>query len=103
MPRSFAFVLAGTLVLGGSPPAHATSSVLVEGARLHGANGMNVGPDGRLYVASLLGNEIAVVNRKSGAVVDRLDGSDGVDGPDDLTFGPDGSLYWTPLLTGNVV
>ncbi|WP_437970490.1 hypothetical protein WMF04_14885 [Sorangium sp. So ce260] len=64
---------------------------------------MNVGPDGRLYVASLLGNEIAVVNRKSGAVVDRLDGSDGVDGPDDLTFGPDGSLYWTSLLTGNVV
>lgn len=103
MPRSFAFVLAGTVVLGISPPAHATSSVFVEGARLHGANGMNVGPDGRLYVASLLGDEIAVVNRKSGAVVGRLDGSNGVDGPDDLTFGPDGSLYWTSLLTGNVV
>ncbi|XXX80722.1 hypothetical protein WMF30_18355 [Sorangium sp. So ce134] len=103
MPRSFAFVLAGTVALGVSPPARATPSVLVEGARLHGSNGMNVGPDGRLYVASLLGDEIAVVNRKSGGVVDRLDGSDGVDGPDDLAFGPDGSLYWTSLLTGNVV
>ncbi|WP_148313610.1 hypothetical protein [Sorangium cellulosum] len=103
MPRSFAFVLAGSIALGVSPPAHAKPSVLVEGARLHGANGMNVGPDGRLYVASLLGDEIAVVNRKSGSVVDRLDGSDGVEGPDDLAFGPDGSLYWTSLLTGNVV
>ncbi|KYF83062.1 hypothetical protein BE20_40200 [Sorangium cellulosum] len=96
-------MLAGLIALGVSPPAHAKPSVLVEGARLHGANGMNVGPDGRLYVASLFGDEIAVVNRKSGSVVDRLDGSDGVVGPDDLAFGPDGSLYWTSLLTGNVV
>ncbi|WP_433932641.1 hypothetical protein AB3662_00560 [Sorangium cellulosum] len=91
------------MLLGFSSTAHAKRSVLVEGARLHGANGMNVGPDGKLYVASFLGNEIAVVNRKSGAVVRRLDGSDGVDGPDDLTFGPDASLYWTSLMTGNVV
>jgi sugar lactone lactonase YvrE len=25
-----------------------------------------------------------------------------VEGPDDVTFGPDGSLYWTSLMTGNV-
>jgi sugar lactone lactonase YvrE len=103
MHRHFAFVLAGSLLLGVSSTAHARGSVLAEGARLHGANGMNVGPDGRLYVASFLGGEIAVVNRHSGAIVSRLDGSDGVDGPDDLTFGPDGSLYWTSLMTGNVV
>ncbi|WP_438026525.1 hypothetical protein [Sorangium sp. So ce233] len=103
MHRPFAFVLAGTLLLGFSSTAHARRSVLVEGARLHGTNGMNVGPDGKLYIASFLGSEIAVVNRKSGAVVRRLDASDGVDGPDDLTFGPGGSLYWTSLMTGNVV
>ncbi|WP_437734386.1 hypothetical protein [Sorangium sp. So ce1335] len=103
MHKPFAFVLAGTLVLGVASTAHAKRSVLVEGARLHGTNGMNVGPDGKLYIASFLGSEIAVVNRKSGAIVRRLDASDGVDGPDDLTFGPDGSLYWTSLMTGNVV
>ena len=25
-----------------------------------------------------------------------------MDGPDDLTFGPDGSLYWTSIMTGEV-
>ncbi|AUX48086.1 gluconolaconase [Sorangium cellulosum] len=103
MHRIFTFALAGTVLLGASSPAHARRSALVEGARIHGTNGMNVGPDGRLYVASFLGNEIAVVNRRSGAIVNRLDGSDGIDGPDDLTFGPDGSLYWTSLIPGNVV
>lgn len=103
MRRSFAFVIAGTMLLGASSTAFAKPSVFVKGARLHGSNGLNVGPDGRLYVASFLGGEIAVVNRKSGAIVGRLDASDGVDGPDDLTFGPDGSLYWTSLITGNVV
>ncbi|WP_437675826.1 hypothetical protein [Sorangium sp. So ce131] len=103
MYRLVAFSLAGTVLLGASWPAHARRSTLVEGARIHGTNGMNVGPDGRLYVASFLGSEIAVVNRRSGAIVDRLDGSDGVEGPDDLTFGPDGSLYWTSLISGNVV
>ncbi|MGK3967613.1 hypothetical protein WMF38_26000 [Sorangium sp. So ce118] len=103
MHRSFAFVLAGTALLGISSTAHAKRSILVEGAQLHGANGVNVGPDGRLYVASFLGNEIAVVNRKSGAIVRRIAPPEGLDGPDDLTFGPDGSLYYTSLIPGNVV
>jgi sugar lactone lactonase YvrE len=81
----------------------AAYSVLATGAQLHGANGLATGPDGRLYVASLLGSEIAKVNRTSGAIVGRLGKSDGVDGPDDIAFGPDGSLYWTSLQTGNVV
>lgn len=103
MHRLFAFVLGSTVLLGASSPAHAKRPILAEGSPLHGTNGMYVGPDGRLYVASFLGNEIAIVNRKSGAIVDRLDASDGIDGPDDLTFGPDGSLYWTSLIPGNVV
>ncbi|WP_437876732.1 hypothetical protein [Sorangium sp. So ce513] len=103
MHRLSSCVLAATFILGAAKAAHARRSVLVDGARLHGTNGMNVGPDGKLYIASFLGSEIAAVNRNSGAIVSRLDASDGVDGPDDLTFGPDGSLYWTSLMTGNVV
>jgi hypothetical protein len=29
-------------------------------------------------------------------------GPDGVLGPDDVTFGPDGSMYWTDILVGEV-
>jgi sugar lactone lactonase YvrE len=86
-----------------SPPAHATSSVLVKGAQLHGTNGIVIGPDGLLHAASSLGSEVVTVNPRSGAIVDRLGMSDGVQSPDDLRFGPDGSLYWLSILTGNVV
>jgi sugar lactone lactonase YvrE len=39
---------------------------------------------------------------ETGEILDRLGPEVGVESPDDLTFGPDGSLYWTALLTGEV-
>jgi len=39
---------------------------------------------------------------ESGEILDRLGPDVGVESPDDLTFGPDGSLYWTATLTGEV-
>ena len=40
------------------------------------------------------------MNKNSGKIIDRI--TEGVQSPDDLVFGPDGSLYWTDLLTGEV-
>jgi sugar lactone lactonase YvrE len=74
----------------------------VRGAPLHGANGTFVGPDGLLYVASVLGGEIVVFDVDRGEVVRRYGSEDGVLGPDDVTFGPDGSLYWTDISAGEV-
>ena len=38
----------------------------------------------------------------SGKILDRIGPNAGWSTPDDLTFGPDGSLYWTALRTGEV-
>ena len=74
----------------------------LEGVAFHGANGINMDAAGRLYVASAIGREIVIFNRLDGAFIDRLGSAQGVLGPDDLTFGPDGSLYWTDLAHGQV-
>jgi hypothetical protein len=54
----------------------------------------------RLYIASSVGREIVVMDPETGEILDRLGPDRGVESPDDLTFGPDGSLYWTAILTG---
>ncbi|MCG2590569.1 hypothetical protein [Rhodohalobacter sulfatireducens] len=82
------------------------SKVLVKeiytGAHIKGANGINFGPDGNLYIASVADQEIIVMNKQNGKILKRLGPTNGVISPDDLAFGPDGSLYWTDLYTGEV-
>lgn len=74
---------------------------LVKGAALKAANGIDIGPDGNLYVASVNGQNITVMNKNSGKIIRQI--SEGVDGPDDLVFSPNGDfLYWTDILTGFV-
>lgn len=98
-------LLLGTVVMvqaRGRGHGRVVSRVLVRGAPLHGSNGMAAGEDGMLYVASVFGHEIVVMNPRSGKIIKRYGTEDGVVGPDDLTFGPDGSLYWTDILSGEV-
>ncbi|MCJ7756652.1 MAG: hypothetical protein MUP24_00790, partial [Gillisia sp.] len=76
--------------------------VIARGAPLKGANGIDIGPDGNLYVASVIGLEITVMDKQNGKISKRLGQETGVKGPDDLVFGPDGSLYWTNIFIGTV-
>jgi len=76
--------------------------ILVAGAAISGANGLQFGPDGLLYVASVMGSELVALDPETGEVRARLTAADGVVGPDDLDFGPDGALFWTSILTGEV-
>ena len=81
---------------------------LVRGAALNAANGIDVGPDGNLYVASVNGQEIIVMDKNNGKIIRKIkDAASGVRfdviSPDDLVWSPDGTaLYWTDILTGEV-
>lgn len=81
-----------------SPPTGAELRVLVDGARISGANGLALSPEGDLVVASVIGNEIRWIDSRSGRTLR----SERVDGPDDVAFSPGGDLYWTSILTGEV-
>jgi sugar lactone lactonase YvrE len=82
--------------------AAARGGVLAHGAALHGANGLIFDRLDRLYIASVGGREIVIMDPQTGAIHDRLGPAQGVEGTDDLTFGPDGALYWTSFFTGAV-
>lgn len=46
--------------------------------------------------------EIVALNPRNGKIVARFGPVQGVLAPDDVTFGPDGSMYWTDILVGEV-
>ena len=78
---------------------------LVKGANINAANGIDVGPDGNLYVASVSGQNITVINKTSGKIIERITGDpgNGVESPDDVVWNPDGTaIYWTDLIIGEV-
>jgi sugar lactone lactonase YvrE len=92
------------LLLG--PFAMANSSgggknVLVQGAAIHGSDGIYCDGDDNLYISCVWGSEVMVIDQ-SGNILDRLGPDDGVDSADDVFIAPDGSVYWTSLLTGDV-
>ena len=47
----------------------------------------------------LLLNILGIIRHK---ILKRIGVDQGVEGPDDLIFGSDGSLYWTSIITGEV-
>ncbi|MEM7587032.1 MAG: SMP-30/gluconolactonase/LRE family protein [Acidobacteriota bacterium] len=104
LPSALVLVIAlAASSLFAAPPLLADNvRILTRGAPIQGSNGIAVGPDGKLYVTSVSGREIVVMNRFSGRIIDRLGVDDGVETPDDCVFGPDGSLYWTAIFAGEV-
>ncbi len=74
--------------------------VFVQGSQLHAANGIYFDSNDRLHICAGMGGEIVVMDRETGEILDRY-GTD-VDSPDDVVIGPDGSVYWTDILTGEV-
>lgn len=93
---------AGPLSHGAASADRYQTKVFVRGAPIHGANGLAVDASGRLLVASGMGCELVVLDRQTGEVLARLGHDVGVDSPDDVAVGPDGSVYWTDLSLGQV-
>ena len=104
---SWSLGISVVLVIGcGAPeppePAEATVTVLAQGGPLHATNGLYFGPDGRLYVGSASSAAVAALDPETGEVLERWGPEEGVRGPDDLTLGPDGSVFWTDFGFGEV-
>jgi sugar lactone lactonase YvrE len=81
-----------------APPAG--GGVLLEGAAIKGGNGVAVGPNGMLYVASLGGGGIVVVDPDHNLIAGQIPTAPLM--PEDLAFGPDGSTYFSSMWDGHV-
>ncbi|WP_232374910.1 Vgb family protein [Mycolicibacterium mengxianglii] len=71
-------------------------------SRLFGANGLRTGPDGRVYIAQVTGSQISALNLDT-AELDTVSAKGGdIVAPDDVAFGPDGTLIATEVMDGRV-
>ncbi len=71
-------------------------------SRIFGANGMQFGPDGRLYVAQAFGSQITAIDITTGDVetISPLGGP--IVAPDDVAFDTQGTLYATEVMSARV-
>lgn len=100
-----AAVLAVTPAASGSAMLQADpeNPVLVESGPIVGStNGMFFDGDGNLWVASVFGQKISKIDSETGTILEQWGQAEGVFFPDDLTVGPDGSVYWTDIIFGAV-
>lgn len=99
-----------TLIVSGCSEEPATENAamapvlttIATGANIAGSNGLAFSADNKLYVASVIGSTISIIDPDSGEMLKTLTVEDGVVGPDDIAFGADGSYFWTSILTGEV-
>ena len=77
-------------------------SRLTPPSALFGANGMRIGPDGRLYVAQAFGSQVSAIDTVSGAVSVISPQGGPIVAPDDLAFDSHGTLYATEVMSERV-
>jgi len=73
---------------------------LVPGSLFRGIHGLAFGPDGRIYVGSVMGQSIYRVDPASGASEVFVPPPQGL--ADDVEFAPDGTMYWTGFDHGTM-
>ena len=101
---SFLSLLIGCCALTavGETPEYRTR-ILARGAPIQGGNGMKFDDDDRLLIASATGRNITVMNARTGRILDQIGPERGVETPDDVAIGPDGSIGPRSLLVKSVV
>jgi sugar lactone lactonase YvrE len=69
---------------------------------LYGANGMQFGPDGRLYVVQAFGSQVSAIDTSTGACQTVSPVGGPIVAPDDLAFDSRGVMYVTEVMNGRV-
>ncbi|MBM7116776.1 gluconolaconase [Archangium primigenium] len=110
MRRSLPLTLATCLTLtSGSvlaaPPAPAAPTyrqeVVVAGSPFQGVHGLALDGKGHLLASNLLGQTVHTIDLATGKVSPLVGPPQG--GADDVTVGPDGSVYWTGYFAGQLM
>jgi sugar lactone lactonase YvrE len=106
MPRFLSRTLAaGLLMVSGqalsAPPPAYRQEVVVAGSPFQGVHGLALDGKGHLLASNLLGQSVQSVDLRTGAVSTLVGPPLG--GADDVTLGPDGSLYWTGYFSGRLM
>ena len=71
-------------------------------SRLFGSNGLRTGPDGRIYVAQVVGSQISALDVENGRLETISPKGGEIVAPDDVAFDPHGNLYATEYYDGRV-
>ncbi len=95
-----AMLLAAALAVVVAPPGAVAADGVLAQTILPGTFGLTVGPDGLLYVPT--GGGIVIVHPDTGQLLGMLGPQQGVMPPEDVHFGPDGSMYFAVMFTGDV-
>jgi sugar lactone lactonase YvrE len=96
-----ACVLMATAQALAAPPTVYRQEVVVAGSPFQGVHGLAVDGKGHLLASNLLGQSVHSIDLRSGAVSTLVGPPLG--GADDVTVGPDGSVYWTGFFSGRLM
>ncbi|RLA47582.1 MAG: gluconolaconase, partial [Gammaproteobacteria bacterium] len=69
---------------------------------LFGANGMQFGTDGRLYVAQAMGSQVTAIDTTTGEHEVIAPNGGPITGPDDVAFDSQGNMYSTEVMSEQV-
>lgn len=75
---------------------------LVPPSSLFGANGMQFGPDGRLYVVQAFGSQVSAITTSTGACQTISPVGGPIVAPDDIAFDSRGVMYVTEVMSARV-
>ncbi len=106
MPRFlFKTLAAGLLLASGpalsAPPPTYRQEVVVAGSPFQGVHGLALDGKGHLLASNLLGQTVHSIDLSKGTVSTLVGPPLG--GADDVTLGPDGSVYWTGYFSGKLM
>jgi sugar lactone lactonase YvrE len=81
--------------------AHAFVETVLRSTAIYGANGLAIDKDDHLVIAAINPKAVLVMDTDTGKILTKYT-DPLITGPDDVSIGRDGSIYYTDIFSGNV-